>query len=228
MSISNTVYKSKLSKKVNYSSNDELIVKAKAGCKKSYNEFMRNNLRFVCMVAKHFEMRGVDYDDLIQVGNIGLIKAYENYDITRGFKFSTYAVNWIKCYILREIRKNGHLIRIPWSAPEEIKKGQQVISINSHVGGDSNKLMIADFIPSNENLEHDEEVKSLNRALVKYISNLSKREQYVINNRFGLEGNHQLSLTTIGGNLGVCRERVRQIEDAAILKLRKLMRESVE
>lgn len=252
----------------------ELAQKIKKGDKNALEKLVKSNLRFVISVAKQYSNQGLTLQDLINEGNIGLIKAAERFDETRGFKFISYAVWWIRQSIMQAICENGRQIRMPLNKISAITKINQAkseleqilqreatsdeisdflmdIEGDKETGGDpgkftslkieellksSNKVTHLDAPISNEsdagNMleliigENEEDVNSnlkkmdLQIELQRVIKNLKPRERDVLIYYYGLFNNKALSLDEIARNFGLTRERVRQIKESAIRRLR--------
>ena len=241
-----------------------LAQRIKAGDPQALDRLTRANLRFVVSVAKQYQNQGLSLSDLINEGNLGLIKAAQRFDETKGFKFISYAVWWIRQSVLQAIAEQSRMVRLPLNqigamnkvrkafskleqeyqrepSPEEISVAVQLSSnqvFDAIRGGvkplsvdapfdnseDSNTLLdvlenehfpSADSLLINESLQAD-----INRSL----GTLSKREGDVVKLFYGIGTNHSLSLEEIGAKLSLTRERVRQIKETAIRRLKNSAR----
>ena len=237
----------------------ELAKKAKAGDNAAMEKLIKCNLRFVLTIAKEYKYPNVDIEDLINEGNIGLIKAVERFDDTRGFKFISYAVWWIRQSISQFIYENGNMVRLPINkinligkvnkateklqhqldreptseeiqaitniTADEIKStyldSAKCFSIDQKISDESD-YDYNDIIPG-ETLD-DIEGKLNNDSLKFEINNvfdgLTARETKILNYYFGLNGSNEMSLREIGEKLSLTNERVRQIKELALKKLR--------
>ena len=216
------------------------------------------NLRFVVSVAKQYQNQGLTLGDLINEGNLGLIKAAKRFDETRGFKFISYAVWWIRQAILQALAEHSRIVRLPLNrvgslnkiartfseleqlyerepspeeigeildlAPEEITSSMKLstrhLSMDAPFNGD--ELNLLDVLENNENVPDAYLMStSLSQQVQRAISTLTQREADVICHYFGLGKTKSLTLEEIGVKLNLTRERVRQIKESAIRRLRQ-------
>jgi RNA polymerase primary sigma factor len=242
----------------------DLAKRIKEGDKEALEKLTKANLRFVVSVAKQYQNQGLSLSDLINEGNLGLIKAAQRFDETRGFKFISYAVWWIRQSILQALAEQSRIVRLPLNkvgslnkinrafaaleqeferepTTEEIAKLLElsVEEIETTLGVASRHVsMDAPFVDGEDNslldvLENDntpdtdvhlEYSESLRREIERSLSTLTKRQKDVLIYYFGIGLEHPVSLEDIGDMLGLTRERVRQIKDKAIAKLRETNR----
>ena len=241
----------------------ELAKKIKLGDQSSLEKLTKANLRFVVSVAKQYQNQGLSLADLINEGNIGLIKAAKRFDETRGFKFISYAVWWIRQAVLQALAEQSRIVRLPLNrvgtlhkigkisssleqeygrepSPDEIAKELSLSAVevtdtlkisNSHLSLDApfsvsedNSLMDVledEFQPAPDEALLDE---SLRLEIERALDSLSPRESEVINLYFGLSQDKALTLEEIGARFSLTRERVRQIKEKAIRRLRHASR----
>jgi len=241
----------------------DLAVRIKQGDQLALEKLTKANLRFVVSVAKQYQNQGLSLGDLINEGNLGLIKAAQRFDETRGFKFISYAVWWIRQSILQALAEQSRIVRLPLNrvgslnkisktfstleqkferepSPDELA---EVLEVTSNEIVDTMKIsgrhvsMDAPFVQGEENslldvLENDGEESpddelmndSLRREVQRALSTLTQREADVITLYFGLNGEHSMTLEEIGEKFNLTRERVRQIKEKAIRRLRHTSR----
>ena len=241
----------------------ELAQKIRAGDENALDKLTKANLRFVVSVAKQYQNQGLTLPDLINEGNLGLIKAARRFDETRGFKFISYAVWWIRQSILQALAEQSRIVRLPLnkigsinkinkmyafleqanervpSAEEIAKELDMTISDVKESMKNSGRhvSMDAPFVQGEENslldvLENDGDEKpddglmndSLRKEVQRALSTLTSREADVITLYFGLNGEHAMTLEEIGEKFNLTRERVRQIKEKAIRRLRHTSR----
>ena len=237
----------------------ELAARIREGDMVARDELVQANLRFVIDVAKKYQNRGLSLSDLISAGNLGLLTAAERFDGTKGFKFISYAVWWIKQSILQTIAEHARTVRLPLnklSLLKDISKISRRLGQGRETDPDIDEIADELDVPAQEVLEtmlsartvrsldeafeEDDERSLLNvladgtqetpdadvlrdsarEQLDEVLENLDERELRIINLYFGLDGNESLTLEQIGGLMGLTRERVRQLKERALGKLR--------
>ncbi len=244
----------------------ELARKIKQGGEegeKALKRLVEANLRFVVSVAKQYQNQGLSLGDLINEGNIGLIKAAKRFDETRGFKFISYAVWWIRQSILQALAEQSRIIRLPLNRigalnriskkfneleqklereptseelaealgmpVEDIKETLRLagrhISMDAPFSDDDDDSLI-DILPSDDQPAPDAGLiqESLRQEINRALSQLSEREAEVLRLYFGLDGQSPMTLEEIGERFNLTRERVRQIKEKAIRRLRHISR----
>lgn len=244
----------------------ELAQRIKAGDQRALEKLTKANLRFVVSVAKQYQNQGLTLPDLINEGNLGLIKAAQRFDETRGFKFISYAVWWIRQSILQALAEQSRIVRLPLNkigsinkinktfafleqaherqpSAEEIAKEldmtvedvkQSLKNSGRHVsmdaplidGEDSN---LYDVLRSGESPNPDRELMhdSLRTEIERALETLTPREADVVRLYFGLAGQHSMTLEEIGETFELTRERVRQIKEKAIRRLKHTSRSKI-
>ena len=240
----------------------ELTRRIRNGDLNALKKLVTANLRFVVSVAKQYQNQGLSLEDLINEGNIGLIKAAERFDETKGFKFISYAVWWIRQKIVQAIAEQNRIVRLPLNRVSSINKINKAISeLEQQFHREPMDNEIADLVEiSEDNVKISKRIKSSHLSLdsplresddkdsclndllnINNIANpdkslmdeslkqeinlalhiISEREATVINSYFGLNGNKSHSLSEIGDMMGLTQERVRQLKDSGIRKLKK-------
>ena len=238
----------------------DLAKRIKEGDQEALERLTKANLRFVVSVAKQYQNQGLSLSDLINEGNLGLIKAAQRFDETRGFKFISYAVWWIRQSILQALAEQSRIVRLPLNKVGSLNKINRAFSeleqeferepsaeelaelleipseeVETTLGvaarhvsmdapfaeGEDNSLL--DVLENNSTPDTDkglEYIESLRTEIERSLSTLTDRQCDVIKLYFGIGIEHPMSLEDIGDKFGLTRERVRQIKDKAINKLR--------
>ncbi|HEY0895327.1 MAG TPA: RNA polymerase sigma factor RpoD/SigA [Sphingobacteriaceae bacterium] len=242
-----------------------LAQKIREGDQAALERLTKTNLRFVVSVAKQYQNQGLTLGDLINEGNLGLIKAAKRFDETKGFKFISYAVWWIRQSILQAIAEQSRIVRLPLNqvgslskiskafskleqeyerepSPEELadtlettvdkisdtlsNSGRHVSMDAPFVQGEENTLL--DVLENNDpNTDSTLINESLSEEIKRSLATLTEREREIIVLFFGLSTNHPLSLEEIGEKFNLTRERVRQIKDKALQRLRHTSRSKI-
>ena len=204
----------------------ELAQRIRKGDRVALEKLTRANLRFVVSMAKQYQNQGLSLPDLINEGNLGLIKAAEKFDETRGFKFISYAVWWIRQSILQALAEQSRIVRLPLNQVGSLNKiskafsGRHISVDAPFVEGEDNSLL--DVLVNDDSPMADRTLvnESLSREIDRALSTLSEREKEIIQMFFGI--NHQeMTLEEIGDKFNLTRERVRQIKEKAIRRLRQ-------
>ncbi|MBT5329252.1 MAG: RNA polymerase sigma factor RpoD/SigA [Gemmatimonadetes bacterium] len=237
----------------------ELSARIQEGDMEARDELVQANLRFVIDVAKNYQNRGLSLSDLISAGNVGLLTAAERFDGTKGYKFISYAVWWIKQSILQTIAEHARTVRLPLnklSLLKDISKASRKLGQGRESEPDVEEIAAELDVPAqeildtmlsartvrslDESFEEDDERSLLNiladnnqetpdsdvitssarTQLEEVLESLDERELRIIRLYFGLDGTEALTLEQIGGLMGLTRERVRQLKERALGKLR--------
>jgi RNA polymerase primary sigma factor len=242
---------------------DEEVVlaqKIKKGDQRALDKLVKANLRFVVSVSKQYQNQGMSLPDLINEGNLGLIKAAQRFDETRGFKFISYAVWWIRQSILQSLAEQSRIVRLPLNkigainkinkslskleqdlerepsydevaelldmVPQDIqdtmRNNHRHLSMDAPLNITEDAGCMYDLMENEEALRPDKVLisESLQQEILRALSTLTEREADVIKLFFGLNGTHAHSLEEIGEKFGLTRERVRQIKEKAVRRLK--------
>lgn len=241
----------------------ELARRIRQGDEEALDKLVRSNLRFVVSVAKKYQNQGVSLADLINEGNLGLIRAAHKFDETKGIKFISYAVWWIRQAILQGLAEQSRLVRVPLNragtlhrigkraslllqelgreathaeiaegmdiSEEEVAKTMAITQVHLSldapiVPGEDNRLL--DYLPDTVHPTPDEQAfeKALVEAVAASLDGLKEREARILRLYFGIDGREPMTLEEIGALLGITRERVRQIKEKALSRLRHVSR----
>ena len=236
----------------------ELAQKIRKGDKKALERLCKANLRFVVSVAKQYQNQGLSLPDLINEGNLGLIKAAEKFDDTRGFKFISYAVWWIRQSILQAIAEQSRLVRLPLNQvgsvnkitrelnkfeqeherkpsvdeiaervdlPEDkiadaMKANSRHVSMDAPIADGEDSSMIDFLSGDSSNTDRELAIESLKAEVSRILKLLTDKEQKVLRAFFGIDGSPEMTLDEIGEKYNLTRERVRQIKEKALRRLR--------
>lgn len=238
----------------------EIARRIKKGSQEALDQLVRANLRFVVSIAKQYANQGLSLEDLINDGNVGLIKAAHRFDEKRGYKFISYAVWWIRQAMLQSLAEHSRIVRLPLNragtlyrigkasrqldqelgrspSAEEIAKKLQIsedevkdtmhianthVSLDDPYSNDQDDNALVDYLmdenaqmPDDETFEH-----ALSDDMEKALDTLADREKQILSLYFGIGGEEPLTLEEIGQKLGLTRERIRQIKEKAISRLR--------
>ena len=236
----------------------ELAQRIRKGDKRALERLTKANLRFVVSVAKQYQNQGLILPDLINEGNVGLIKAAEKFDETRGFKFISYAVWWIRQSILQAIAEQSRLVRLPLNQvgsvnkiarelsrfeqeherkpsvdeiaervdlPEDkiadaMKANSRHVSMDAPIADGEDSSMIDFLAGDSSNTDRELAIESLKAEVSRILKLLTDKEQKVLRAFFGIDGSPEMTLDEIGEKYNLTRERVRQIKEKALRRLR--------
>lgn len=241
----------------------ELARLIRRGDQEALDSLVRSNLRFVVSVAKKYQNQGVSLSDLINEGNLGLIRAARKFDETKGIKFISYAVWWIRQAILQALAEQSRIVRVPLNRAgalhrigkratallqelgreathAEIADGMDIsedevartmaipqvhLSLDAPISpGEDNRLL--DFLPDTLHPTPEDQTidNARSEAILESLASLKERESRILTLYFGIDGTDPLTLEEIGAQLGITRERVRQIKEKALSRLRHVSR----
>ena len=241
----------------------ELARRIRVGDQEALDKLVRSNLRFVVSVAKKYQNQGVSLSDLINEGNLGLIRAAHKFDETKGIKFISYAVWWIRQAILQALAEQSRIVRVPLNragtlhrigkrantllqelgreathaeiaegmdiTEEEVAKTMSISQVHLSLDapltpGEDNRLL--DYLADTVNPTPDEQTfeKALTEAIEDSLGSLKEREAKILRLYFGIDETEPMTLEEIGTLLGITRERVRQIKEKALSRLRHVSR----
>lgn len=240
----------------------ELAIKIQNGDELALNRLVRANLRFVISVAKQYQNTGLTLEDLINEGNLGLIEAAKRYDHTKGFKFISYAVWWIRQSILKAAADNSRTIRLPHNRLGEIQKiskaanefeqknersptadelsdltemdvtkvemslkmSKKQVSIDAPMSNDDDNNSLVSVLENSDTPDPSDSLlqESLSQDLERTLSYLKGMEAEVIRLFYGLGGTSEMTLEEIGNTFGLTRERIRQIKERGLRRLRRV------
>ena len=236
----------------------ELAQRIRKGDKRALERLTKANLRFVVSVAKQYQNQGLSLPDLINEGNVGLIKAAEKFDETPGYKFISYAVWWIRQSILQAIAEQSRLVRLPLNQvgsvnkitrelnkfeqeherkpsvdeiaervdlPEDkiadaMKANSRHVSMDAPIADGEDSSMIDFLAGDSSNTDRELAIESLKAEVSRILKLLTDKEQKVLRAFFGIDGSPEMTLDEIGEKYNLTRERVRQIKEKALRRLR--------
>jgi RNA polymerase primary sigma factor len=238
----------------------DLAKRIRAGEETALHALVKANLRFVVSIAKQYVNQGLSLADLVNEGNLGLIKAAHRFDEKRGYKFISYAVWWIRQAMLQALAEQSRIVRLPLNragtlyrigkcarqldqelgrtpevdeiakklklSHEEVRDTMQIanshLSLDASFGNDQEENCLVDYLADDDLESPDEQtyMNALSDDMQKALDTLTDREREILSLYFGLEGEEPLTLEEIGKRMNLTRERIRQIKEKAILRLR--------
>lgn len=238
--------------------------KSLRGCEASRKRMIESNLRLVVKISRRYNNRGLALLDLIEEGNLGLIRAVEKFDPERGFRFSTYATWWIRQTIERAIMNQTRTIRLPIHVVKELnvylrtareltqkldheptaeeiaecldkpvedvtkmlRLNEKIASVDMPIGGENDSVLL-DIIPDEKSAGPEGEVQNndINNHIVQWLGELNPKQREVLARRFGLLGYEPSTLEDVGREIGLTRERVRQIQVEALRRLKDILQQ---
>ena len=237
----------------------ELARGIRVGSQDALETLVRSNLRFVVSVAKKYQNQGVSLSDLINEGNLGLIRAAHKFDETKGIKFISYAVWWIRQAILQALAEQSRIVRVPLNRAGTLHRiGRRANTLQQELGREATHAEIAegmdiseeevaktvaismghlsldaplspgedtrllDYLADEDSAGPDEQTfeRALSDAVAESLASLKERESKILRLYFGLDGDEPMTLEEIGTRMGITRERVRQIKEKALSRLR--------
>ena len=236
----------------------ELVVKARAGDERAMHQMVEANLRFVVSIAKEYNGRGLSFVELISEGNVGLIEAVKRFDETRGFKFITYAVWWIRQAILKALAEQGKIARPPMSQINDLQKvekesgflaqqlgrvptfeeiadrvdisvertrnafevSQQDVSLDAPAFPDEETSLVQVFASNEASIDERFVDSEMRETVTACLGVLDDREYQIVRAYFGLDNSEPQTLEEIGDAMGVTRERIRQLRNRALEKMK--------
>ena len=242
----------------------ELAIRIQKGDRKALEEMVNSNLRFVVSVAKQYQGQGLTLSDLISEGNLGLHKAATRFDHTKGFKFISYAVWWIRQHILSALAQQGRTVRLPLNKITVVNKirnasadlmqkyerpptayelaehigvtvaevelcmaqSSQARSLDAPISADPDSTNLIHFLPGEDNTDHECHVQDLRDEVMASLNTLTDRERDVMIMFFGLGNSKPRTLDEIADHMHVSRERIRQVKEKALRRLRHAKRSS--
>ena len=232
--------------------------RALKGCEASRKRMIVSNLRLVVKIARRYNNRGLALLDLIEEGNLGLIRAVEKFDPERGFRFSTYATWWIRQTIERAIMNQTRTIRLPIHVVKELnvylraareldheptaedialhldkpidevskmlRLNERISSVDTPIGGENDKALLDILADDNESSPEDElQDSNIKQNIVSWLQELNAKQREVLARRFGLMGYEPSTLEDVGAEIGLTRERVRQIQVEGLRRLKDML-----